>query len=206
MNVIEENVRDEKLLARLDLELLDQGVVAHGDGLAELVGQHNAKLPALSERHSKLVDGRKRLVDFNAWAGVAVNDVIAERAKLARQAWDWLRDLRAALVEREAILKKAEHAVWALLTAADQQRQRAVDRLTKSMAKTRRECLAASPVRGEGHFAQLVESDAAIVAIDERHARLKSDLESITDLRRRAGGDHGAVLNRQEEIFNCLVA
>lgn len=205
MNWTEESIRDEKLLARLDLELLSQEVVGHGDGLAELVGRHNGRLAALSERFNRLADGRKRLADFRTWADGKLDNLLTERARLMGESWDWLRDLRAALVEREAILKKAEEVLHARFDQLDRRRQQVVDGLRRSMAKVRREMVQASPARGESHFTDLLEGDEAVVAIDEQRAVLQSGLEWVTDRRRRASRDEAAVLVRQEEVFKGLV-
>jgi len=205
MNDVEANVRDEKMLRLLDLELLNQDIVGHGDALAEQVGQHNDRLLALSERHTKLIEASKRLVDFTVWADAKLDDVSAERTRVVRETWDWLQALRAELARREAVLSNAENVLQAMLTDLAAQREQTVARLNKSMAKTKREYVEVNPVRGEHHFAELVDSDDIVVAIDEQYARLKSDLEWVMDHRRRAATGQSTVLMRQEEVFNRLM-
>ena len=201
MNWMEENTRDEKLLGRLDMELLSQDVVAHGDALAELVAQHNDRLVAMSERHAKLVDDRKRLVDFTVWANAKLDDVLAERTRVVRETWEWLQVLRDELAQRENVLAKAQNVLQAMLTDLATQREQTVARLNKAMARTRREHVAANPARGAGHFAELVESDDTVVAVDQEYAKRKADLEWAIDHRRRASHGQSMVMARQEEVF-----
>jgi hypothetical protein len=205
MNWIEQNVRDEKLLSRLDLELLKQEVVAHGDELARLVGEHNNKLVVLAEQFSQIAADRTRMADFKLWADRDVEVVLAERARIAAEHWSWLQAVRAALVQRHTILGAAEKAIDTLLADLNQRREQTVARLNKSMAKTRCECIEANPVRGEYHFGGLVNSDEAVVAIDQQYARLKSDFDWVEDHRRRAGTDQSTVLMRQEEVFTGML-
>jgi uncharacterized protein YhaN len=193
------------MLRLRDLELLSQEIVGHGDALAEQVGQHNDRLLALSERHGKLVEGRKRLADIRAWANVKFDDVLAEHARTIRETWEWLQDLRSELAQRHAILAKAENVLGAMLTGLTAQRQQTVANLNKSMARIRREHIEANPARGEYHFAELVNSDDAVAAIDEQYTRLKSDLEWVMDHRRRADTGQSTVLVRQEEILKHLL-
>ena len=205
MNWIEENVRDEKLLARLDLELLSQGVVGRGEALAQLVGRHNDRLVGLTGRFNRLVGDRKRLVDFTAWADANLDVVLAERARVIHEAWDWLQALRGELATREAILEQAVDTLQALLAGLNQRREQTIVGLNRSMAKTRREYVEANPARGEHHFAVLVGSDDAVVAIDQEYAKRAADLEWVVDHRRRAVSGQSTVLVRQEEIFKHLV-
>jgi hypothetical protein len=205
VNWIEENTRDEKMMGLLDLELLNQDIVAHGDGLVELVGEHNDRLLALTQRFIMLVGDRKQLADFGVWANVKFDDVLVERARVVRETWDWLQALRAELAQREAVLRKVENVLQAMLSDLTAQRDQTVARLNKSMAKARREYVQANPARGQHHFAELVDSDDAVVAIDEQYARVKSDLEWIVDHRRRAATGQSTVLMRQEEVFNRLM-
>jgi ElaB/YqjD/DUF883 family membrane-anchored ribosome-binding protein len=205
MNLVEENARNEKLLGRLDLELLSQEIVAHGAALAELVGRHNDHLVALAERHGKLVEDRKRLMDFTVWADAKLDDVLAERASLVRETWNWLLALRAELAQREAILGKAENVLQAMLTDLTAQREQTVARLSKSMAKVHDAHVKANPFRGEAHFGNLVSSDDAVVAIDRERDKLRADLEWVTDHGRRASVGQSTVLMRQEEVFGHVV-
>ena len=205
MNWMEENARDEKLLGKLDLELLNQEIVGHGEALAELVGRHNDHLVALTGRHGELADGRRRLVDFTVWVNAKLEDVLVERARVVRETWDWLQALRSELTHREAILGKAENVLQAMLTDLAAQREQTVSRLNKSMAKTKREYIESNPYRGTAHFMDLVDSDDAVVAIDREYARRKADLEWATDHRRRANHGQTTVLMRQEEVFKLLL-
>lgn len=205
MNWIEENVRDEKLLARLDLELLSQDIVAHGGGLAELVGRHNDCLVGLTERYNRLVSDRKRLVDFGVWADGEAGHVLTARCCLVCEHWDWLQALRSELATREAILGQAVDTLQSLLTGLNQRREQTIAGLNSSMAKTRRAYVEANPARGEHHFAVLVGSDDAVIAIDQEYARRAADLEWVVDRRRRAVSGQSTVLVRQEEIFKRLV-
>ena len=205
VNWNQESARDEKLLGRLDLDLLDHDVVARGEDTARTVGDHNGRLADLTYRFNELVFYRRRLTDFSAWSDSKLDDLLAERARLVRESWEWLQNLRAALVEREDILKKAEEAIKALLDELNQRRERTVARLSKSMAGARRECLAVNPYRGDMHFGELVESDDAVVAIDRRRADLQSDLEWVADHRRRAMGGQSDVLARQQEVLKHLM-
>lgn len=205
MNWIEENVRDEKLLGLLSLELLDHDIVAHGDELAALVGEHNSRLVASSERFARLAADRKRLVDFKVWAGGALDAVLAERVRLMREVWDWLQALRAELAQRKAILAKAETVLKAMLTDLAAQREQTVARLSKSIAKVHKEHILANPYSGEAHFAELIDNDDAVVPIDRERARLQMHLEWATDHRRRADADQFTVLVRQEETFENLL-
>jgi hypothetical protein len=201
VNWIEENTRDEKMLGLLDLELLNQDIVAHGDGLAELVGLHNDRLVALPERFNRLAGDRKRLIEFNTWPDAKLDNVQAERSRVVRETWEWLQALRTELARREAVLAKAENVLEAMLTDLTAQREQAVAKLNKSMTKTRREYVQANPVGGEYHFNELVDSDDAVVAIDQEYARRKADLEWATDHRRRASHGQNTVLMRQEEVL-----
>ncbi len=205
MNWIEQNVRDEKMLSRLNIELLNQEIVAHGDELARLVGEHNSKLVALAERFGQIVADRTRMVDVKVWADRDVDVVLAERARLAAEHWSWLQAVRAVLVQRHTVLSVAEKAIDALMAGVDRRREATVARLNKSMAKIRREYVNANPLRGECHFSDLVNADDAVVVIDQQHARLKPDFEWVVDRRRRAGCDQSAVLMRQEEVFKALL-
>ncbi len=116
MNWLEENARDEHMLRSLDMSLLSQEIVAHGDGLTELVGEHNSRLLAMSERHGRIVDGRKRLADFSACCDGTVDDLLTEQSRLLRETWGWLQDVRVAVVQREALLHKAQDAIGSLLS------------------------------------------------------------------------------------------
>jgi hypothetical protein len=205
MNWTEESARDEKLLGLLDLELLSQEIVAHGDGLAELAGEHNDRLLAMSERHAMLIDGRKRLIDFNLWADISAGDVLTRRCSLMCETWDWLQSVHAALIEREAILQKAQDVIGSLLAGLNKQRTQTVERLNKSMAKTKREMVAANPYRGAEHFIDILNNDDAVIAIDDQYAKLKSDLEWVADHRRRADSGKSTVRMRQEEVFKHLL-
>lgn len=206
MNWMEQNACDEKLLGRLDLDLLDQETVAHGDELTELVGRHDDRLVAMNERHGKLVEGRKRMVDVAVWADAKLDDVLAERSRLVCETWEWLQNVHAALVEREAVLNKAEGVIAALLTDLHERRRETVARLNKTMAKTKRECIEANPARGAGHFTDLLNSDDEMVAIDEQLAKLHSCIQWVVDRRIRAMIDRSTLLMRQqEEVFKRLV-
>jgi len=201
MNGTEENARDEKLLGKLDLELLSQEIVGHGEALVEQVGRHNDRLVALTQQHGKLVDGRKRLVDFAGWADAKLDELLAERARVVRETWDWLQVLRCELAQRQAILAKAENVLQAMLTDLTAQREQTIARLSKSMAKTRRQYVEANPHGGAAHFMDLVERDNAVVVIDQEYARRRADLEWATDHRRRANHGQTIVQMRQEDVF-----
>ncbi len=205
MNWTEQNVRDEKLLGLLDLELLSQDVVAHGDGLAELVGRHNDHLVALTERFTRLTADRKRLVDFSVWAEASLDDVLAERARVVRETWDWLQAMRGELANRVAILKKAQTALRTAEAELAQRRERVMAGLRKSMAKVHAECMAASAYKGETYFEAEMEADESIVAIDAERAAIGTNLEWVADHWRRSVGDQADVRQRQEEVFKRLM-
>jgi acetyl-CoA carboxylase carboxyltransferase component len=144
-------------------------------------------------------------VDFNVWTDAKLDDVLAERARVMRETWDWLQALRAEVTNRVAILKKAETAIRAALAELEQRRERVVAGLRKSMAKVHAECMAASASRGESYFEAEMEADDAVVAIDAERTTLQANLEWVADRRRRADGHQSDVLMRQEEIFKRLV-
>lgn len=205
MNWTEENARDEKLLSMVDLELLSQDIVAHDDGLAELVGRHNDHLVSLTERFNRLTTDRRRLVDFSVWAAVKLDDVLAERARVVRETWDWLQALRGELATRVAIFRKADVALRAALAELEQRRERAMAGLRKSMAKVHSECMAASAYKGETYFEAEMEADDAIVAIDAQLADVRTKFEWVADHWRRSVGDQADVRQRQEEVFKRLM-
>lgn len=205
MNHVEASVRDEKMLHLLDLELLSQETAGHGEALATQVGRHNDRLVALTERFNRIVGDRQRLVDFGVWADGEAGHVLTARCCLVCEHWDWLLELRGELARREAILVKAETALEAMLRDLTTRREQTVAKLNKSMAKTRREYVEANPARGEHHFAELVDSDDLVVALDQEYARRKADLEWVIDHRRQANRGRSTIMARQEEVFKLLL-
>jgi hypothetical protein len=51
----------------------------------------------------------------------------------------------------------------------------------------------------------LVDSDDAVVAIDQEYAKRRADLEWATDHRRRASHGQSVVQMRQEEVFKNVL-
>lgn len=203
MNWIEQNVQDEKMLRLLNLELLSQDIVAHGEGLAELVGRHNDGLVRLTERFGKLADDRKAINSPDKWVGQDSNVVVAERRRLVTESWDALVALRRALDEREELLGKLESHIRGKLASLRQQQEEAFDEARKALVRKHHDYLKSEPVRGQAYVSSLAENDDAVAELRRQAMALTQVMHAVQSAKYKAGHNTPVTI-RQREVFDCL--
>jgi hypothetical protein len=200
-----ENAKDEALLNNLDLELLDAAAAGEDEGLANLVGAHNARLLGLTERFSRLATDRSQMPVFDTWVGRDAADILGERYRLVQESWNVLVALRNLLAERQDILRRMEATARDRTDSLLEHGEEVVARTRKSLVKASREYLAANPIVGQSYLVDLIAEDDAVVAAERQTADAMNLLESLRSSRRGAMAGMSAVTHRQREVFRALV-
>jgi len=198
-----ENTRDAEMLRRIDLSPLD---AAHADGdesLARLVQQHNAALAELTGRFAKLAGDRQAVANPDRWLGCDSAAVVADRRRVVAESWDALLALRNLIHERQDVLRKLEEHVAASLPGLDEQRERALDKARKALAREHRDYLKAEPLRGWAFVEGLADEDDSVAELRRKGVSLTEVLHSLQTQRHKAGADSPVTI-RQREVITYL--
>lgn len=199
-----ENTRDAEMLRRIDLSPLD---AAHADGgdesLVQLIQRHNAVLAELTGRFAKLAGDRQAVANPDKWLGHDSDAVVAERRRVAAESWDVLMALRNLLHERQDVLRKLENHIAARLPGLEEQRERALDKARKALAREHRDYLKAEPLRGQAFVEGLAEEDDAVIELRRNVVALTEVLYRLQTQRHQAGA-HTPVTTRQREVIAYL--
>lgn len=176
------------------------------ENLVALIERHNARTARIASRIDQLDTDRKRLADFNIWQSADGATVLAERARLRREEWDVLLEIREALQEREVVLKQSEEGLFAQYQSAEREHDRAVRDAERRLASERRALLKASPGTAGSRFADLIENDESVDACATQLVAARRKFEEAAAARRNLAADVRAVVVRQRELFASLLS
>lgn len=200
------NAKDIQLLDRCCLAPLDAAVVAGERGLLDLVEHHNFRAAQVATRVRQLAADRQRLNHFDAWQEAHSENLMSERARVRRESWDALLELRGVLQERESILRQMDEHLQARYRDAEREHTQAVA-LAERRLTTERLMLAKSvPVTAAGHFASLVATEDSVATAAQQLGDLRRLLDDTAAARRNSTADVGAVVAKQRDLFSALLS
>jgi hypothetical protein len=203
MEVMVENTKDEAMLSRIDLGLLDAGSAPGNEELAKSIGRHNDKVLALENRFQKLVTDRTNF-NVDAWSQATAAAISDENLRLLHECWDALVDLESVVRDRAALLSGLEVEVADRMSANIAEREELIEAATKSLAKEHRGYLKANPSRAGSWLAQMASESPEVVVIDQEFAALKAARENHLTAVRKCQEQLSAVRNRKREVFGLI--
>lgn len=206
MNWQDSNAKDTQLLDRCCLAPLDAAVVAGEGGLLDLIEHHNSRAAQVATRVRQLAADRQRLNHFDNWKDAHSADLMSERARIRREAWDALLELRWVLRDRESILRRVEELLDARYHDAEAEHSRVVAIAERGLKTERRMLEKSVPVTAAAHFAGLVATEDSVAASAQRLSDLRRLLDDTAAARRACTADVGAVVARQRELFSALLS
>lgn len=176
------------------------------EDLVALIERHNARTARIASRIDQLDTDRKRLADFNIWQLADGATVLPERARLCREEWDVLLEIRSALQERESVLKQLEERLFALYQTAEQEYEQTVRAAERRLAPERRALVKSDAATAESHFADLIANDELVDASATQLAAARATYEATAAMRRNLAADVRVVVVRQRELFATLLS
>lgn len=201
-----QNAKDEAMLNRLNLEMFNVDLAGGDETGARQIGASNARLLELTTRFAALTKDRVRLADERLWLDRDSREIAGHREKALVETWDLLLALRRFLAERAELLGRLETATGQRLAMLQEKHRAVRDRLAKALEKERRRMVAASPSRGNAHFADLLDSNDGVMAACQACDPVRANLDAIVSAKRKAEADLWTVRARQREVFPLIVA
>lgn len=205
MNWRDSNAKDTQLLDRCFLAPLDAAVVAGEGSLLDLVEHHNSRAAQVATRGRQLAADRERLSQIDVWQETASVEFMAECARVRREAWDALLELRRVLRDRESILRQVEENLDARYRDAEVEHSQVVAIAERGLKAERRMLEKSVPSTAASHYADLVATEDSVAASAQRLSAVRRLLDGTAAARRACTADVGAVVARQRELFSVFL-